>query len=687
MKNNIFAFLIICFVATTASTAQVDRSTMPEPGPAPTINLGEPEEFTLKNGLKVLVVENHKLPRVAASLIIDNKIHAEEKPATASLVSSLLGTGTKNMSKEEFNEEVDFLGASINFGSESAFAQSLSKFFPRVFELMADGALNPDFREEEFQTEKTKQIESLKSISKDVGSIANRTSSALAFGKNHPYGEFSTVENTEQVSLQDVQNYYNTYFSPSNAYLVVVGDIKTSEVKKLAKRYFGDWNRPTPPAQQLPRVSNVDATQIAFIDMPNAVQSELRLQNIIDLKMSDDDYFPVLVANQILGGSFGSYLNMNLREEHGYTYGAGSSAGADKYASRFVAQASVRNAVTDSAVVEALKEIDRIRTEPVDQQVLEDTKNKFAGNFVLRLEQPSTIANYALNIETNDLPEDFYQTYLQRINDVTAEDVQRVAEKYFRTGDMRIVVAGKGSEVAEKLENITYNGQKLPVKYFDKTANPVDRPEFNKTIDPSVTAEVVFDKYFEAIGGEDAVEDVNSVVMLAEANIQGQQLQLETKTTTAGQTSNVITMGGSVFQKQVFDGETGYVMARGQKMPYNEEQIAAAKVEANPFPETIATNATVEGIEKVNGEDAYVVAMSDDTKNYYSLDSGLKLQSVKTVTQGPQTITIPTQFSNYQEVEGVQFPFTISQSMGPQSFEFNVTEIKVNEGVNDADFE
>ena len=687
MKNNILAFLIVCFVATTASTAQIDRSTMPEPGPAPTINLGEPKEFTLKNGLKVLVVENHKLPRVSASLIIDNKPHTEEKPATAALVSSLLGTGTKNMSKEEFNEEVDFLGASINYGSESAYAQSLSKFFPRVLELMADGALNPDFREEEFQTEKKKQIESLKSISKDAGSIASRTSAALAYGKEHPYGEFATIENTEQVTLQDVEQYYNTYFSPANAYLVVVGDVKPSNVKDLARKYFGDWKRPAPPAQQLPAVTNVDETQINFIDVPNAVQSELRLQNTIDLTMADADYFPVLVANQILGGSFGSYLNMNLREKHGYTYGAGSSAGADKYASRFIAQASVRNAVTDSAIVQALKEIDRIKTEPVDPQILEDTKSKFAGNFVLKLEQPSTIANYALDIETNDLPKDFYKTYLKRINAVTAEDVQRVAQKYFKTDDMRIVVAGKGSEVAEKLENMTYDGEKIPVKYFDKTAEPVAKPEFNKEVDPSVTAEVVFDKYIEAIGGKDAVEDVESVVMLAEADIQGQKLQLETKTTTAGQTANTVSMGGNVVQKQVFDGEEGFVMTRGQKTPYNEEQIAAAKAEANPFPETITTNATVEGIEKVNGEDAYVVAMSDDTKNYYSVDSGLKLQSVKTVTQGPQTMTVPTQFSDYREVEGVKFPFTITQSMGPQSFEFNVSTIKVNEGVTDADFE
>src|SRR5690606_8030880 len=237
-----------------------------------------------------------------------------------------------------------------------------------------------------------------------------------------------------------------------NAYLVVVGDIKASEVKKLAEKHFGNWKGGNPPENELPKVSNVPATEINFIDMPNAVQSEIRVQNTIDLKMADDDYFPVMVTNQILGGSFGSYLNMNLREAKGYTYGAGSSTGYNKEsAAIFRAQTSVRNAVTDSAVVEIMKEIRRIKTEPVDAEMLENAKAKFAGDFVLRLERPSTIANYALNIETNELPDNFYETYLQRINAVTPADIQRVANKYYQTDNMRIVIAGKGAEVLENL--------------------------------------------------------------------------------------------------------------------------------------------------------------------------------------------------------------------------------------------
>jgi len=465
--KKIFALLIVCLVSTSI-TAQIDRSQMPKPGPAPTVNIGEPETFSLSNGLKVLVVENDKLPRVSASLIIDNKPFTEKKPGTQAMVASLLGTGTEKTGKDEFNEEIDFLGANISFGSESASASSLSKFFPRVMELMAEGALMPKFTEEEFESEKNKLMEGLKSSQKDVGTIANRLSSTLSYGSNHPYGQYVSVESVEGIVLEDVKNVYKNYFVPENAYLVIVGDITKKEAKKIVKKTFGDWKKATPPSTSIPAVKPAQYTQIDFVDMPNAVQSEIIVQNTVDLKTADPDYFPVLVMNQILGGSFGSYLNMNLREDKGYTYGARSNVGASRYASRFVASVGVRNAVTDSAVVEIFKEVDRIRNEEVDAGKLEDTKKKFAGSFVMRLEQPSTVASYALNIEIENLSKDFYETYLEKINAVTQEDIKRVANKYLKTDQMQVVIAGKGSEVVENLEKIEYKGKTIPVLYFNK---------------------------------------------------------------------------------------------------------------------------------------------------------------------------------------------------------------------------
>ncbi len=687
MKNNIIAFAALLFLSVGVH-AQIDRSKQPEAGPAPKINIEEPESFTLDNGLKVMVVENHKLPRVSMSLRLDNPpIYEGQKAGVSSLTGQLLGTGTQNMSKDDFNERIDYLGANLNFSSSQAAASTLSKYFPEVLKLMADGALNPKFTEEEFIKIKDREIEGLKSSEKDVAFNASRVRSALAYGKDHPYGEFADVATVSELSLSDAQSFYSTYFVPQNAYLVIVGDVEFNEVKKLVEENFSAWKKGTLPDYTLPKVTNLEKTEIQFIDMPNAVQSEISLVNTINLKQKDKDYFPVLLANKILGEGGEARLFQNLREDKGYTYGAYSRTGNNKYgAATFIASASVRNEVTDSAVVAFLDEVYRIRNEKVSEKELANAKAKYTGDFVLSLESPATIARMAINVESEDLDDDYYENFLKNINAVTAEDVQRVAKNYFLADNSRIVVVGKGSEVAEGLENLSYNEKEIPVKYFDKKANSIEKPEFNKAVDPAITAEAILNKYIEAIGGKQAVDNVESVVMTATAEIQGQKLDLEIKTTANGKSLQVVSMGGNAVSKQVFDGSTGFAVVQGQKIAFTEEQIADVKAEAAPFPELIVNDARVMGIEAVDGKDAYAIALNDKTTAFYDIETGLKVKSVKTVTQGPQTMEVPTGYSNYQEVKGIKFPFTVTQSFGPQSIEFTVKEMKINDGVEESDF-
>ncbi len=480
MRNNILTLAAFLTLSVSVS-AQIDRSKMPEPGPAPKVNVDEPETFDLDNGLQVMIVENHKLPRVAMSLRFDNPPHVEgAKAGVSGLTGDLLGTGTKNMSKDDFNEKVDFLGASLNFYSGGANANTLSKYFPEVLQLMADGMVNAEFTQEEFDKSKARTIDGLKSSEKDVSYNARRVRSALAYGKDHPYGEFSTEETVNSVELADVKSYYSKWFTPKTAYLVIVGDVDEDKVKDLVKKNFSSWKGTDVPEVKMPEVSNVEKTEIDFVNMPNAVQSEIALVNTINLKKKDDDYFPVLVANKILGGGGEARLFLNLREDKGYTYGAYSSTGNDKYASTFVASASVRNEVTDSSVVAFLDEIYKIRKEPVSDKELANAKAKITGDFVLSLEQPSTIANFAMEIETEDLDDDFYEEYLERIDGVTKEDVQRVAKKYFLADNSRIVIAGKGSDVLENLEKMTYNGKTLPINYYNRFGEKTEKPEAKK---------------------------------------------------------------------------------------------------------------------------------------------------------------------------------------------------------------
>lgn len=685
LKIKLVAFVGVALI-TIGASAQIDRSQMPEAGPEPTINLEKPKEYKLKNGITVMVVENNKLPRVSYQLSIDNKPLVEgDKAGVASLLSSMLGNGTTSISKDDFNEEVDFLGASINFGSSGGFASGLKKYADRIVELMADATINPLLTEEEFQKEKDKLIENLKTQEKDLSAVSNRVVSALAYGKDHAYGEFLTEETINNVTFQDVKDLYKKRFAPNNAYIVVVGDIEPKEAKKQLKKYFGDWKK-----QDLPEVSdpvlteNVSTTEINFIDLPNASQSEISITNNVSLKQSDEDYFAALMANNILGGGGEGYLFKNLREDKGYTYGAYSSLGASRYGvSRFDASAKVRNAVADSAVVEFIKEIDRIRTEPVDAEILKNAKAKYVGNFVMALERPQTIANYALNIKRNNLPEDFYANYLENINKVSAEDVLEVSKKYFKIDNARVVIVGKGSEVVENLDRLGY-----PIQYFDKYANPIEKPEFKKELPEGVTVETVYEDYIQAIGGEEALSKVNSMVMKGNASIQGMSLSFTSKAAKGGKSLTLVEMNGMTLSKQVFDGEKGYAAAQGQKMDLTEQQVKDTKATSGIFPElTVSENAELVGIEPINGEDAYVIKLTDNVREFYSLDSGLKVATETTAEQMGQKMTSTVSYMDYTDKNGILVPMTLSQNFGPQTVKINIEEIKFNEGVSDADFE
>lgn len=668
-------------------TMQAQDRTQPKPGPSPKINIKKPEMFSLPNGLKVLVVEDHKLPRVSFSLTIDNAPYAEgDKKGVSELTSSLLGNGSKKTPKDKFNEEIDFLGANINFYASGASANGLSKYSKRILELMAEGALMPNFTQEEFDKDKEKLIEGLKTQEKSVSAAASRVQNVLAYGKNHPSGEYLTEETIKNVSLADVKNNYRTYFVPQNAYLVIVGDVKFKDIKKVVSELFGSWVKATAPNLSYTNPKNVQYSQINFVDMPNAVQSEIALVNTVSLKYSDPDYFPVIVANQVFGGDFNSYLNMNLREAHGWTYGARSSVGNDKYSdSKFIASTQVRNAVTDSAVVESLKELKKIRTEKVDEAVLKNVKAGYIGRFVMQVEKPSTVARYALNIITEGLPADFYENYIKNINAVTPEDIMRVANKYMLADNLRIIVVGKATDVLPGLEKL-----KIPMFYFDKYGTPTEKPAMKKAAPAGVTVKTVLDNYIKAIGGEKAVMAVKSISMTGSATIPQAPapIKMVMKKDNKGRSFQAISMEGmGELNRQVVTEKSGYVSQQGQRKEMTAEELAEAKETAATFEELALmknSSLVLDGIEPMNGSDAYIVK-NGKTTLYYDVATGYKIAESKFVEQGENKMTVTTNFGDYKEVKGIKFPYSITMNQG---FELNfvMSDVKVNEGVTDADF-
>ena len=482
--------LYIALFSLSNLTAQIDRSIQPSPGPAPEIQLDEPQSFTLKNGMTVMIVENHKLPRVSVTMKIDNPpIFEGDLTGVNDLLGNMMGKGSTSIVKNDFEEEVDFMGASLRFSSSSAFATSLSRYFPRVLELMADATLNPNFLKEEFEKEKEKLIEGIKSNEKSVSVAARRVENLITYGAKHPYGEYTKAEIVSKLRLEDVKKYYQSNYNPKNAYLIIIGDVRYDVIKKQVIKLFKTWKGDAPYAYVFEPAENSSELEIHFTEMNNAKQSEVSVGFTNYIKKTHPDYFSMRLGNYILGGGGEARLFLNLREDKGYTYGSYSQLQTNKYTrARIRAFATVGNSVTDSSVVEIIKEFNKIRTEEVTQKELDNAKAKYVGSFVLALEKPETIAQFALNIRTEKLPEDFYKTYLQKINAVTVADILATAIKHVKLDNARIFVTGKGSEVLENLEQVAPFGKPLKVSYYDRYGTPTERPDYSNQLPEGVTS-------------------------------------------------------------------------------------------------------------------------------------------------------------------------------------------------------
>ena len=677
MKN--IKYIAAAFLFSGMVYAQnIDINAMPKPGPTPAINIAKPNSFKLKNGLTVLVVENNKLPRVNIQLTMDRPpIYEGNIVGVGEIMADQLGTGTTKLSKEEFNKKIDFLGARLSFYPQGAGANTLSKYSTQVISLMADAVVNPKFSAEEVSKSKERTIEGLKTKEKDASEIARRVDNALTYGKNTALGEFVTEESINRIQLKDVQDFYKKYYAPDNAYLVIVGDVKTSEIKKLVEKEFGKWKKSGTKFAAIEPAKNLPATEINIVDVPTAVQSVIHVGNPTTLQMKDPQYFSGVIANHILGGAE-TRLFMNLREKNGYTYGAYSHISTSKYSPYFSANASVRNEVTDKAVVEFMNELKGISQ--IKPEELANAKAKLKGEFIMSLEKPETIARFALNERLYSLPADFYANYLKSIDKVSTSDVSAAAKAYILPNQSRIFVAGKGSEIAEGLEKLGY-----PVKYFDKFANPASKPE-TKKIAAGITTESIGQKYITAIGGKANVEKINSLQMNSSATVQGMTIETITLAAKGGKTSVEMKMMGQSMQKIVFDGKDGYIVAQGQKQPLPtelKEELAANK---EIFPELTfnAKNTTLRGIENVNGEEVYAIKKGNKTY-FYSVKTGLKVGESQTQKMQGQEVIVPTYYSDYKEVSGVKLPFKISQNMGGIEMNSDVKSYEINKAT-DKDF-
>lgn len=687
MKTIIY-LIAVSLLGFSSAFAQVDRSKAPLPGPAPKIQIGDYTKFELSNGLKVFVVENHRIPRVSFSFsfIFDPQLESPNV-GIGNMASSLIGTGTKTRTKDQINEEIDFIGGSLSASSSGIYASSLKKHVDKLLDVLSDVVQNSVFNQEELEKKRTQSISGLESQKDDPHAISDNVSAALIFGKNHPYGEFETENSVKSLTLDMCTKYYQTYYRPNIAYLSIVGDITPGEAKKFIQKYFSKWEKGEVKSQTYPKPQPPKENRVAIVDRPQSVQSVINITYPVEMNLGNPDYIKSRVTNTILGG--GTFrLFMNLREKHAYTYGAYSSINSNPIIGSFEASSSVRNAVTDSSVYQILYEMKRLRNDSVTNEELSMVKNYLTGNFALSLEKPQTIASFATNIERYKLPKDFYENYLKNIAAVDKEDVQVMAKKYILPENSVILIVGKASEIANDLKK--YSPERK-IEYYDIEANPYDPDKKTAAIPSGVTAQTVLKKYIDAIGGETNVNKIKEFTMKGTLKVQGMTLTLNRAYKMPGKFFSEVTMNGQVVEKQVLNGEKGKSSGMQGSKDVTGEELEKLKLDAELFPEVnyqkLGYKTELKGIEKVNGKDAYVLGKISPSNSistdYFDVETGLIIRSTSTSDSPMGKMTQTTDVLEYTTVNNVQFPKKMKMTAGPQSIDIVIDSMETNANIKD----
>ena len=705
MASEIIKKLILTLIVliSNMSGAQIDRS-VPDAEPAPEIKFRSPITKKLNNNLTLMIVVDNKLPKASATLIIDNPpILSKDKSGIRSLLSSSLGKGNKYQTKDEFIEEKDFMGSSINYNSSGGSLSSLSRYFERTLTMFAQGAFYPEFNEEEFDKEKTKLIESLKVNEKNASTIARRVEDIIAFGTNHPRSEYTTQESVSKIELSDVSNFYKTYFKPNNAYLVILGDVDVDRTIQFTEDLFGGWEnsksldnlfgKNSVNSFDEPEIS--DKITIHVVDVPNSANVEVTFQNIISRTLKDDSYFSANIANRVLGARPESRLESVIREDKGFAYYARSILpSSSETKTKFQARTTVRDEVVDSAVVEIYNQLKKMSNIPIADEELENAKSGYFGSFAMSMENPVTIANQALNIRTENLPDNFYSTFLENINKVSKEEIINSSKEFVLADNSQIIITGKVGNIINNIENIYINGNKIPVFYHDEYGNITDKPDYS--VDSSITAESIINRYINSIGGKDNLEDVQSIELngSADLNMQGQSFKLEfySLKNNQNQSLSTVSAGGMQVQKSVFNKDQGYNVVNGQKVILSEDELEKALTDSELFSELSYDYEIVElvGSSTIDDQKVYEIKISDNNTEYYSIETGLKVKEVETQLIDGNQIIIETTIKEYQEVNGVLIPSEINQVTpalpipGGITIKFNTIELNVES--SDSDF-
>ena len=682
--KNILILLVFLFFA-LPSFAQNINSKSPQPGPAPEINLGKYESFKLENGLKVFVIENHKLPKVSFYLIINRPpLMQGNQAGYIEAVGRLVGLQTKTETKNQIDQRLDFIGAKLKTFSSGVFASTLKNHTGELLKTMSEIVMNSVFTQTALNNIKKSMKSELERQQNDPQAIINVVSDVLDYGKDFPYGIHPTEVSIDSITLTKCNEYYSTYFRPNISDLAIVGDMTLEEAKSLTEKYFGSWEKSEIPKIEYKIPQQPDSTKVILVDRPNSTRVDINVTYPVLLKIGSDDVIKSAVMNTILGAE-NFRLFDDLTKEHKYAYGVFSNLSQDEYVGNFTITTSVKSSYTDSTISQILYEMKKIRNSQVSEEELQKAKNYLIGNFALALEQPQTVAAFIVNLDKYNLSSNYYTDYLKNTSQVTKQDVQNEAEKYIKPNNAYIVVVGNADQISDGLKQFG------SVYLYDKDGNKIG----NTTIEipKGLTGEKVIDNYINALGGKINLDKVKDRTTIMTGNVRGREITMTIYQKAPDKMKQDI-LAGPYNQDVYFDGVNGIMKVADKTLEVKGAELEKLKYESTldllTHIDSLGIKLKLEGTANVAGKNAYKVAMifPSGTKwiQYYAADTWLKIKESKNISVPQGTFTEETYMGDYHEVDGVKYPFSLKQSIGSQQLNFTVSSIKINTGLSDSIF-
>jgi predicted Zn-dependent peptidase len=442
------------------------------------VNLPRAEEATLKNGLRVVLLQSHKVPTFNMQMVVLSGGLADKADyhGLSSFTASLLREGTTRRSSKDIAEQVDALGATLTASSglsgltSTVTTGGLVENLDQTLDLFADVIRNPIFPQAEVDKFKTRTLAQLEFQRSIPQFLAAEQFNRAIYGTSHPAALIAPpAESIKKLASKDLAAFHSTYYRPNNAILAIVGDVTMKDILPKLEKAFGDWQKGDVPAVTIPPAPAQTESRIYLIDRPGSVQTVLTL-GTLGIERTSPDYFAVLLADRVLGGGPSGRLFMNLREDKGYTYGAYSNFGGSKFRGTWTSSSEVRTDVTEGAMKEFMYELNRIRTEPVSAEELDNAKRAIIGSFALSLEQPGTLLQNIITQKLYDLPADYWDTYPQKVAAITVKDVQNAAQKYLDMDHLQVVAVGDAAKAREILAKYG------KVELYDAEGKPIGTP-------------------------------------------------------------------------------------------------------------------------------------------------------------------------------------------------------------------